>query len=305
MRIHRAQLIVIGIVAGFAGAATGAPSAQVQTPTVDAASARTSSSIKSDALDHLSQADQLLKSVPPKVQDDARKWMDQLRKHFADLMTAYRTRGDAIGPPILAKPNQPVTDDVRERQTSEAMAWPDIFSAVEGDLSMLIGAGSALNPSTVAGTGTLGNEPAPVGNGATQPGVPVGTTGVPPSSTPAGPAAAGANPSAPGAPATPGSVASPNATTPSPAGTAINPTPPADNVTLSNNSQPAGAAQPSGAAGIPGVTGAGVLAGKVSTIGVKDLDPKLRETLEQMRLNLELFYTYAINPSVDGAAEKR
>jgi hypothetical protein len=147
--------------------------------------------------------------------------------------------------------------------SAEAVNWKLQFDAVERDLVAILGAGPSLGADTTpAAAGTSGVVPAP---------------DVPrPSSQPAG------------------------TSSPTPVGAPSTPTPAAPGV-ASTGQTAAGspAAQPGGSteaqAGVTGAASANVqaagLAGvAVAQIGVKNLNPAVREQLEEVRKSVELFY---------------
>jgi len=258
------------------------------------------------AVAYLDQAQQTLAAVPKDVQHDAAKPLDDLRKHFDALAKAYHAQPDAVGPPLT-----------RVDPQQETHTWRDSFADVERDLAALIGGGSTFAPSTAVGAQTVvpanGTRGAAAGDGV-QPGTTnnaptaaaVGITGVvsnpAASPTDAGtivangqpvmPATGAANPvpvspatAAPSTSTNPDIPASPSASTPGNAPGAPTGAPTANGVA---GVQSATTGQASAAT----VTGATALAAtKVSTVGVKDLDPNLRAQLEQLRLQVELFYS--------------
>ena len=188
-----------------------------------------------------------------------------LRQQFTHLVSAYQSG----------------------RKTSDLESdWKVRFSDVERTLARLIGGGSQVptmkvGTAVVAGAvGTAGNiEPAPtdaVGNAS--PGnvanSPVGTAGNVPAGTVAA-AQAGAPTGASPAAETPATQAP--VSTPTAAAGAVSPADPAQNQLAGDND--------------PAAPLVGIAAAKVSTIGVRDLDPAIRSLLEKFRVELELFYT--------------
>lgn len=197
---------------------------------------------------HLAEANQALDSIPQSVQADAEKPLAELRGHFAELASVYGAQGDQIGPRIAWRDpaNKPPN-------------WRDSFSAVERDLTRLIGGGPSLAPFVVSGAHA---EVSPTAADA---------TAAAPTNEPAPAGSAGGVPTA--ADLTVGTAGA-GASTPAPmpgTGTAA-------------RSTDAGAMVARIPAEPPGPPA------EVGTDGVKDLDPALREKLDRLRLDLELFY---------------
>ena len=99
------------------------------------------------APDYLSQAERILSAISQEsLKKDVRKPMSELRKHFADLVTAYRTNGDPHVPPA-ANP----TPDLKSDAEHAPMNWKEEFSAVERVLGGLLGGVPAAPPADVRG----------------------------------------------------------------------------------------------------------------------------------------------------------
>ena len=256
---------------------------------------------------YLSRAQELLASVPAasdknvKVvesddkddQKSAAEKISDLRKHFEELATEYRTSRQATG---------------------HEGDWKMKFSEVERDLAKIIGGGTSSRSTTVvASLEARSSEPTAVGTtGVAADSRPPSSTTVPPattqgavivgSPTPAGtpaPAVSGSTPGSAvrgveptvtgslgvGEPAQPGAVAA----VPAPgtaAASGADATPGTAAVLTVAPSTAASAADP-GSTADPG-------AAKVSMIGIEDLNPAVRAQLEKFRVELELFYTAPI-----------
>jgi hypothetical protein len=94
-------------------------------------------------LDHLSQAERMLSAVlQDSLKKDEQKQLAELRKHFAELVNAYRINGDPFVPPAVTQPA-----DVEPDAKSKPANWKESFSAVEKDLAGLLGGVPSLPPS--------------------------------------------------------------------------------------------------------------------------------------------------------------
>jgi hypothetical protein len=240
------------------------PPQATQTPAVPSAAAPTTAAPPKPTVtpdEYLSAAAQSFMAVSTEnlKSGDAKNRMADLKKHFGQLLSTYKSNADPFVPPAVPQPEDLTTDE-----KAQARNWKMAFSDVESDLAGILGGGSVLpepQPLSSAGAvpvgtvGTVGTVPvvAPNGNGA--PGVPV----------PANQAATGAanGVATNGATPQPGSV-------PATGGATVN-----------------GAA----AGEQIGAVNAGAIAGGV---GVKDLDPNVRLQLEQFRRDVELFFASAM-----------
>ena len=231
---------------------------------------------------YLDQANQILTTVPNKVKENADKPLDGLRKHFADLNKEYREQMHTVNPPIT-----------RQDPDKDLVTWRDAFADVERDLTVLIGGGASLAPSTP------GNVAA--GQNAAEAGV----TPAPSTAVLSSPTAGTPTTSTSGAPSTPATSAMPSTPTTSTATT----NPPTANPSTPGSPSPGGQSVPAPvgttgtspvepsnavvapAAGDTLAMANGLAAKKVSVTGLKDLDPSVRAQLEQFRLQIELFYS--------------
>jgi hypothetical protein len=224
---------------------------------------------------YLTQAAQVFMSVSQVrlKSGDARKRADDLKQHFAQLLSAYKANADPFVPPAALQATDRHVD-----QKAAPMNWKMAFSDVESDLAGILGGGSVL-PATLPAGSTGGV-------------VPVGTAGtVPVAEPPSGNAAPVPNPNT-------GVVSSPGTPGVSPPGTPV-------------GTNPGGAAAPAiepstGAVAAPGTTPAAAGAGTAPQIGaanagaiaagvgVKDLDPNVRAQFEQFRREIELFFAAAL-----------
>lgn len=226
---------------------------------------------------YLATARQQLQAVPAQnLSKDARKKLDQLREDFERLATTYEGRS-------LNASNPSVSGTASASSSAEAINWKLQFDAVERDLVGILGAGPELGAGTkpaVAGTSGV----VPPASDPTRSSQPTGTPS-PPAGTAAEAAQTAAQPAGassptvgrtpPSTPAVPdvGSIAQ------APAG--------------SQTAQSAGSTgAQAGAAGAtdPDLQQAGLAGVAVTKIGVKNLDPVVRDQLEEVRNSVEMFY---------------
>jgi hypothetical protein len=84
---------------------------------------------------YLSQADSALSAVPQEsLKKDGQKQLAALRKHFAELVNAYRTNPDPFVPPAVAEPA-----DVKAEANGDPVNWKEKFSDVEKDVAGILG----------------------------------------------------------------------------------------------------------------------------------------------------------------------
>jgi hypothetical protein len=85
--------------------------------------------------DHLSQAERMLSAVPQdSLKKDAQKQMNELRGHFGELVSAYRTNPDPFVPPAATQ-----SAGAKADAKSEPVNWKQKFSDVEKDLAAILG----------------------------------------------------------------------------------------------------------------------------------------------------------------------
>jgi len=273
------RLFAFGMIVLFVTTFPAAASAQPQVPIVDPgsqAAAETQVSTTRDPHRYLATARQQLQAVPTQnLSKDARKKLDQLREDFERLATSYEQRS-------LTAPNSRSSATGGVASSMEAVNWKLQFDAVERDLVDILGAGPELGAdATPAVAGTSGVAPMPDVNRPSQPmgtAVQPGGTAAEAAPTPVPQPVGASSPLA----RTPPSTAAPpdvGAAAQAPAG--------------SQTAQPSGS--PGAQAGVTATTNvdtqAAALAGvAVAKIGVKNLDPAVREQLEEMRNSVEMFY---------------
>lgn len=201
------------------------------------------------------------------LKGEGKERVAELRKHFAELVSAFSANPDPFLPPIL-------TSNVNSKgeEKIDTTNWKEAFTQVENDLTNILGAGETPPEPAPPGSGTPINAPAPVPSSPDN--TAIGTTGQVPQSPDASPATPPPVVNTPRAPTGEASAAPPATAT----GTAPVPTPTA----------PAG------------TINAGLLAG---AIGIKNLDPEVRRQLEQVRLNVELFFA-ATTLNLEGEAAR-
>jgi hypothetical protein len=224
---------------------------------------------------YLSQAAQVFMNVSQaKLKGgDAKKRMDDLKQHFAQLLSTYKTNGNPFVPPDV-----PAAADLNIAPKPAPMNWKIAFSDVESDLAGILGGGSVLPASSadVVPVGTVGTVPVtPAPNG---------------SAVAVNPGTVATTPGAPGTavtPATPGSVQTSGE--PGAIATSGAPAEPSSGIVAAPGSTPATAGTVTGQQ--VGVANAAAVAGAV---GVKDLDPNVRVQLEQFRRAIELFFATAV-----------
>jgi len=265
---------------------------------------------------HLQNATELLNNVPSKpAGKDADDKIADLRRHYAAMVAAYRGEapGVELAVPVTA-PSQKGSD--REERTPSS--WKDIFSDVERDLVKIVGGGSSLGPATgvvvapvLPASADIGATPAPVGTAGTSAigGPAPGTLDAAIASSPATAETPVANGQAQAAPAPEAPAAAGRVTTPQPSPTAV--TPPAGTaeaaiaqaraagVPVAPNVQPVARAEAPAAGAVAAEAGVlGYAATKLNPHGITDLDTDARRQLDQFRVQLELFYTEALNEAV-------
>ena len=237
---------------------------------------------------HLDDAAAVIKTVSDSsLNRDGRKRLEELQRHFAELVESYQKSPNAFADPAVG--GEPGDDDNdkerRERDDAYRANWKEIFTLVERDLAGILGAGPALPG------GSPANSPAIAVTTAVAPrGAVAGTTGqVPPASTgavsPADPASAPQSAVVPGSPAT----ADTQAATSTPTAAAATPSAATAPTAGAATTAPAGggAVATTGVAASTGTINGGLIAG---AIGVKNLDPEVRRQLEEFRLHVELFF---------------
>jgi hypothetical protein len=224
------------------------------------------------------------------LNEDGQKRLSTLRDDFTKLVSTYQLRssssGDSATSAATKTPNQAVVN------------WNRKFSDVERDLVAILGAGPALNAtSTTAVAATPG-----VGGPLEQPTAPSATASARTSfaaaqgdttARPSPQSGAGLPQAANGAPTADAAPISGS----NPVGTGVG---------TRSNSQVTGASSspttspasgtPAGGTGAASATGgsfSAVSAVALSDIGVKNLDPRIRAELEQVRTSVELFYDAA------------
>jgi hypothetical protein len=252
------------------------PGALAQNPEGPTTPAITQQEAAARPLQHLTQAERLLNDTDVKSlkKKEAKESVAKLRDHFMQLESAYRASRSAFVPPAVIEDT-----NLKPDASSSSQNWKMSFTKVENDLARILGGGSALPPSTPTGAETIstpGTEPSTAGT------APVGTSGTaaaPPATTPA----------------IPDGTQSGQTTT---AATPVTPSNVPGTTVAGSESTQAAAGTPAGAIGTPAntvVTPAGGLStgSVVADIGIKDLDPVVRHQLEQLRLEVELFFAAA------------
>jgi hypothetical protein len=272
----------------------------------------------SKSAQHLQNATRMLNDVPSKpAGKDADDKIADLRRHYAALVEAYR--GEAPGVELAVPATAPSRggNDRDERRSSN---WKEIFSDVERDLVKIVGGGSSLGPATgvvvapvLPASADIAATPAPVGTAGTSAigGPAPGTLDAAIANSPATAESSAANGQAQTvpAPAAQAPAAAGRGTTPPPSPTAV--TPPAGTaeaaiaqaraagVPVAPNVQPVTRAEAPAAGAAAAEAGVvGFAATKLNPRGITDLDLEARRQLDQFRVQLELFYTEALNEAV-------
>jgi hypothetical protein len=248
------------------------PSTTPQSPTLSTPQAAPKSTAPSmTPRQHVDAAKTLLDGVSDeKLKKAGRARLDQLKQLFDEMSKAY-----------------PASPD-----------WRTKFSAVESQLTRIIGGGRG--PGLESATGGSGTEGAAIGSGAAL-GNQVGTTSGAPEGTTVGGGVTGTGQVAGstgtvtggGARVEGAGRAAGGTVAGVPSGVAT-----AGSTTQAGDIGPAGtAAVGAGQGGAP-VVGAGAGIAVVGEIGMKDIDPQVREQLRAFRLEVELFFASALTDNL-------
>ena len=246
---------------------------------------------KPDPQQHLADIQKRLDSVanmqlsPDSKQNaDAKQKLAQLREDFTKLVATYRHKA--------ASSRGPVANSAGENPDPVFVDWNHKFSDVERDLVVILGGGSTLSPTSTTAVGTNANGSSVVADSTGT--VPPGSVGAPQAGQAGQPVQAAPG----GAATTPGAsgvvTGAAGASTAATAGNAGVPTAqvPGSSPTPGVGSGGSGGIA-NGAAGAAGLADLAVAGVATKDIGIKNLDPKARAELDQVRISVELFYDAA------------
>jgi hypothetical protein len=233
-------------------------------------------------------------SPDSKQNADAKQKLAQLRDDFTKLVASYRHKAAASSGGAVANP-------AGESPDPAFVDWNHKFSDVERDLVVILGGGSTLSPTSTTAVGRNANGSAVVADSTGT--VPAGSVGAPQAAQGGQPVQAipGGTTTTPGAPGVVNGAgaAATGASTAATAGNSGTPTAqvPGSSPTPGVGSGGSGgvANGAGGAAGLADVAVAGVA---IRDIGIKNLDPKARAELDQVRISIELFYDAATRMSL-------
>jgi hypothetical protein len=217
---------------------------------------------------------------------DAKEKLAQLRDDFTKLVASYRHKVSARGP---------VTNPAGESPDPAFVDWNHKFSDVERDLVVILGGGSTLSPTSTTAVGTNAGGTTAVADSTGT--VPAGSVGAPQAGQAGQPvqAAPGGAAATAGTPGVVNGAGAAGASTAATAGNSGVPTAqvPAGSPTPGVGSGGSGGLAANGAAGGAGLADLAVAGVAIKDIGIKNLDPKARAELVQVRISVELFYDAA------------